>query len=449
MRWFVCFAALGGLHTQVAAVSLQDLYAKAQASEPSYQSAIANLQAAAAKRQQAFGGLLPQVSINASTNENARDYKTRNSLIPPASDEYGSESATINFTQAVFRPANLFAFKQSNNVLLQAEQELRAAEQGLILNLSVAWFEWLAAMDARWLADRKLAFASRELALTDRGHALGVYSQVELELALAKQELASAELESAQVEVEVKKAEIERLAGEFEVPAVPSLNKNVADPVQPGQTMEQVVADIQLNNPQFLAAQQALYAAAQEIRKQRAGHAPTLDWVISHGKNSQGVGGFPGQFGYDITTTSSGLQLNVPLYSGGAVQGKVNEAMAQRNKASADLTGALRQARFGIKQAWFALISARAKSKAARQNRLAASTAYLQAKRSAELGVDSELAVLKAEQDMVSAENDYNKSKYDQWSAWIRLKAGAGMLGQADIDMLQRLMVYPKGPHQP
>jgi outer membrane protein len=444
MRLIGVCLALAGLHQQVLATTLPELLNKARTSDPAYLSARANFDMALAKREQAFGALLPQLSFSASKNQNVRDYKTRDSLIPTANDEYDSDSATVNFTQALFRPANVYGFKQSNNVLLQAEKELQFAEQTLLLNLAVAWFDWLAAIDAEWLADRKLAFASRELNLLVRGHELGSFSQIELEEAQAKHGQAEAEREVAQVEVLLKKAELERLVGDFESGSfVPSLNKMAADPVQPEQTLAQVLKELETANPQFLAAQQAVFAASQEIRKQNSGHAPTLDWVITHGKNSQGVGGFPGQAGYDITTTSSGLQFNLPLFTGGTQQGKVKEAIAQRDKASAELSGALRQVKLGAKQAWYGLVSARARGKASRQSRLAASNAYIQAQRAFELGLESELAVLKAEQEMVAAENDFNKSKYDQWVAWIRLKASAGALGESDVAMLHQLMIYP------
>ena len=432
---------------QTSAASLQELLNKARTTEPAYMLARANSNVAKAKREQTLGALLPQISISAGTNENARDYKTRNPNVPQASDEYGSEYFSINLTQAIINPASLHAFRQSNTVLQQAEMELRAAEQTLILNLTTAWFDWLAAIDIQNLANQKLTVALRELSLVQRGYELGSHSYTELGKFRARSAQAKAEADTSQAGVSLKKAELERLAGDFEPVLLPHLNEDDASPVQFERSLTEVLNELETANPQFLASQQALLAASQEIKKQNSGHAPTLDWVVSHGKNSQAVGGFPGQSGYDITTTSSGLKFNWPLFSGGTQQGKVNEAIAMRDKASAELLGALNRAKLDAKQAWYGLASARSKTTASQQNKLAAFGAYQHALRSAELGLHSELDVLKARQDMITAENEFNKSRYEQLIAWVRLKASGGFLNESDVRMLDKLITYQPREH--
>ena len=72
---------------------------------------------------------------------------------------------------------------------------------------------------------------------------------------------------------------------------------------------------------QVALAQQSLEIAAQEIKKADAGHHPTLDAVGSLTDNyanssAQGIGS-------DVKALVVGVQLNVPLYQGGAISSRV------------------------------------------------------------------------------------------------------------------------------
>jgi len=94
--------------------------------------------------------------------------------------------------------------------------------------------------------------------------------------------------------------------------------------------------------------QAGLEMANREIDKQHAGHYPTLDLVASRGASSSGVNpSSPALGGSDTNSTVVGLQLNIPLYAGGAVSSKSREAVALREKARADLDNVRRNAALG------------------------------------------------------------------------------------------------------
>jgi outer membrane protein len=182
-------------------------------------------------------------------------------------------------------------------------------------------------------------------------------------------------------------------------------------------------------------------AADEEVSKQRAGHQPTLDMVASYGNNDQNVGNFPGQPGYRIRTLTVGLQLNVPLYSGGTQSAKVAEAIALRDKARDDLEAARRQAMVGVKTAFFSWRAGLAKARAAKIAIGAAEKALAVAERGTARGLKTDADVLAARQQIAASRRDMRKGRYQQLTSYIKLKATLGDLSRVDIDELDQCFV--------
>ena len=191
-------------------------------------------------------------------------------------------------------------------------------------------------------------------------------------------------------------------------------------------------------NPSLLAAQRALEAAEEEIRKQRAGHEPTLDLVASRSKTSQGSGLVGGQAGFTSIQDSLGLQLNLPLFSGGMVLAKTGEAIAARDKARYEREAALRNARLSARQAWFTWQSGHVRYLSARQQIRAAEMALKGAESAKKRGIKTELDVLKARQQQASARRDSRKALYDMLLSGFKLKAAAGELRGDDLSALDK-----------
>jgi outer membrane protein len=162
--------------------------------------------------------------------------------------------------------------------------------------------------------------------------------------------------------------------------------------------------------------------------------------VGSYGRNSQQVGNFPGQGGYDIRQGTIGLQLNVPLFSGGAQNARVDEAVAVREKARQDLVSAQRASRLAAQQAWFSWQAASARRAAALQAARAALLALTTASSGIAAGVKTELDQLQAQQLAEGARRDLSKAHYDLAVSYVRLKAACGELDEADFQAVEAML---------
>jgi len=247
----------------------------------------------------------------------------------------------------------------------------------------------------------------------------------------------------------LKRAALEQLVGPLPKLDVPYVRGAVTLADLSAERLENWLDGVEAGNPGLRAAMLAHEAAIAEVRKQRAGHYPTVDMVASYGKNSQQTGGFPGQAGYDIWLGSVGLQLNVPIYSGGTQSAKVDEALAQKEKAWLDVEAARRAAVLTAKQAWFNWQSAYARSQAGVQAIRSAYSSLALARVGYQKGLKTEADIAQADQQLRAAQRDFRKGRYDQVVAYIKLKAAAGSLSEGDVVALDALMVKAQEEAEP
>jgi len=413
----------------------------ARGKEPTYLSAIANVSASRERSKQAIAGLLPQITASATTNANHRDYVTNDAPIPPTVDRYNSNSRQINITQPLWRHASIIASKQAQTMLSQAEQQLAAAEQELSAKLVAAWCDVMSARDNVVHSARQALATKQQLDILSRGVQLGSESPPALAEATAKHEQALSDQVSAEMEMNLKTALLEQLTGPLTSFHPPFLTPRPELEDLSAESLAQWLQVVEVGSPLILSAEQALIAANDEVRKQRAGHQPTLDLVGSYGYNAQSVGNFPGQNGYEITQGIVGLQLTIPLYTGGGQSAKVGEALALQEKARQELEAARRAARLTVKQAWFLWRAGRARHLAALKALRSYALALEAASRGKGAGLGTDLEVLRARQQLEGARRDLNRAYYDMIVSVIKLKAIAGKLTEADLRAFEKLFV--------
>lgn len=425
---FFCFSSL-----PVQARPLAELLDLARASEPNYLAAKANWLATQAKKRQAVGSLLPQLSASAGTNANYRNYTTIDSPFPPDRDYFKSGSAQLNLTQPLWRYASLVEVRQADASMTQAELQFYAAEQELRARVTAAWLDVLAARDTVQFNASQLATAQLQWKVANRAADLGTGGLPQAEEARARYQQAVAEQAAAEAERDTKLAALEQLAGPLALFTPATLKEQDGTGNLTLEALENWLAAADATSPRVLAAQRGLEAARAEISKQQAGHQPTLDIVGSYGNSSQTVGTTPRQSGYQNLQASIGLQLNIPIYSGGTQSAKVSEALAAEERAIQELEGARRESILSIKQAWFNARAARVKVDMARASADAAGVLLRAAQSGEQKGLKTRLEVLQAEQQLAAVQRDLRKGIYDQLAAYIRLKAVSGQLLAADI----------------
>ncbi|MFA6971702.1 MAG: TolC family outer membrane protein [Gallionella sp.] len=420
------------------ALTLVDAIEQALHNDPTYLAAQANADASRARSSQAFARLMPQLTASANTNDNRRDYfilSNRGNTLP---ERYNSHGTQVNFTQPLLHAEKYFALNQAGLLVNQADYQFAAAEKDLLMRFAQAWLDIRQARDVVTAADSRLQASQKEFDLARRALEKGVMSVAELEAAQAKRDQAQSEQVTAQTEHSLKLAVLEQIIGSSDTP-VSSVLSNRFSSLEPDQsTPEQWIAQAENGSPSILAARRALDAAHQEVSRQRAGHLPTLDLIASYNNATQGYGLTGGQAGFRSTVNSVGVQLNLPLFSGGEQNAKVSEALAMRDKASYELEATRRTTHLKIKQAWLTLKSSQARQQSGKQSVKSASIALKSAEAQRAHGLKADLDVLQARQQRDEVLRDWNKARNDAVLNYLKLLAETGQLTGLDVLGMER-----------
>ncbi len=425
--------------TQVSAAGLLELYREAVVSDAQYAAAKADREAADALVTQSRGQLLPQVAANGSRMHNDQSVKT---YVPSYNMEYVKDygfkavNASLNLSQALFRPQLWASYAQTLAQVRQAEGALQQARQDLVLRVAQAYFDILLAEDTVTLAGEQKAAISEQLKQAQRYFEAGVGTVTDINEAQARYDTTVAQEIAAESNLEVKIRTMEQIVGKL-YRGFDRLDGRMPLELPEPMSVERWLEFALATNPTIKAKEAALEAADQEVYKSAAGHLPTVDIVAgrSYYKNP----------GYTTINTSSidntlGIQVSIPLFSGGTTQGRYNQSSSMRERARLELESANRSITLSTRQEYLNVVNGVAQIKALEQAVKSNDLALYSARKGLEAGVRTSFDVLNAQQLLFSAKRDLALERYRYVLSRFRLRAAAGLLDDTDIELVQRYL---------
>ncbi|MDB5857063.1 MAG: type secretion outer membrane protein TolC family [Ramlibacter sp.] len=437
----VLFSAPLLLAHAAGAQTLTQAWERALSAEPGLQAARAGQRAAIERTHQAFGALLPQLDASFNGQKNWRDSITGDSPGPEIGEHYPTRNSQLNLTQPLWRPLNLATLAQARAAEQQLAFQQVATQQDLHTRFIVAWFDVMGARDNVLQGVEQASAARQQQEVMLRGSALGTHNEVQLTDAQARYQQALADSAAAEAELDAKLALLEQLTGPLPGFVPPTWRASAPGPAFGApEPLEQWLDRINADNPAVRAAERALAAAREEVNRQLALHSPTLDLVARRARILQGSGNSPGQSGYRSREHSVGLQLNVPLFSGGTTSARVREAEANADKARADLESARRSAVAQARQGWSSAQAAQARLAASGHAVYAAQVALRAATTARGTGLRTMLEELQARQQLAAARRDQERARYDGVVGLVRLLAAAGQPAEGLLPQLELML---------
>ncbi len=425
-------ATLLGASSAAQAADLLETFRAAQANDPVFAAARATQQAGQEKLPQGRSLLLPSISLSANStfNDQTIQYKGA-SPFPGGNTRYNSHGYGVNLTQPLFRQQNWLAYTEAELQVVQAEAQFKIAEQDLVLRVAQAYFDVLIAQDSVELAEAQKKAISEQLEQAKRNFEVGSATITDTHEAQARYDLTSAQEIAAQNNLEIKKRALQQL-----INAMPKDLKHLGkgfklENPQPAD-MEKWVDEAQLNSLQLAIAQAGAEIAEKEVARNRGGHYPTLDLVANYSNNQSNGGSFG--VGSDNASKSIGVQLNMPLFQGGAVNSKWREAEANRERARQTLEDTRRTVALQTRQAYLGVVNGIAQVKALQQALTSSESVLEASKLGQEVGVRTNLDVLNAQQQLYATRRDLYQAEYNYLVSRLRLKAAVGALSEEDLN---------------
>jgi len=420
--------AASGVATSAQAQSLVDLYTAARGYDATYQSAKSQFDATMAKSEQAKALMLPTVGLSAGASQTNQDVQQ------PASKNYSytSQNVTLSASQPLYRPGNWASYDQGKKQVALAQAQLAQAEQDLIVRVSQAYFDVLAATDNLAFVKSQKAAVGEQLASAKRNFEVGTSTITDSREAQARFDLVTAQELAAENDLRVKSIALNQLVGVSNAQPKPlSAPVQLAD-LAPAD-VEQWVGEAQANHPGIKQLEVALDVAKLETAKAEAGHKPTLDLTGSLTTSNTTNGSSSGTTDTRANVASVGLSFNMPLFAGFSVQNRVKETIALEDKARTDLEATKRAVAQGTRTAFFGVQSGLGQVKALEAAETSSQSALDANKLGYQVGVRINIDVLNSQSQLFDTKAKLAKARYDVLVGGLKLRQAAGTLKADDL----------------
>jgi outer membrane protein len=415
------------------AQDLTSLYEAARAYDATYLAARAQADAAEYRAAQAKSLGLPTLTGN------LRGVARQIDL--PRSD-FNSNNAfqsELNGRYPLFNRANQATMEQAERTLIASKAELEAAEQDLIIRLAQAYFDVLAAKDTVALAKTNKVAILEQLASAKRNFEVGTATITDTREAQSRADLATAQEIAAENDLINRRIALAYLVGRRDVDPLPLVTPVVLPTIIP-RNVEEWVAVADTLHPQVTRSRIAYEVAQLEIDKAKAGELPTVDAVATVGANY--ASGSSNQILPGTTRTGSvGVELNWPLYTGGAVQNRIKETVSLEQRSREEFENARRTVAQNTRVAFWGVQSGEALVKALEAAESSSRLSLEATQLGYKVGVRVNIDVLNAQTQLFQTQRDLFKSRYDVLVNSLRLRQASGQLTPNDLLAVNSLLL--------
>jgi len=416
------------------AQSLLDLYESARAYDANWQSAKAQYDANLFHADQALAGILPSANLGVGVTRSHLD-----NTVPALELPYTTQSGTVSASQPLYRPANWATYQQAKRSVEVSEAQLTAASQDLIIRVSQAYFDVLAAQDTLAFVQAQKTAVNEQLASAKRNFEVGTATITDTREAQARYDLVIAQEIAADNDLRVKKLALDSLVGKPDVKPNPlTIPMDVPTP-QPAD-VNAWVQQGEENSPQIAQARSAVEIAQLETEKAKAGHKPTLDLTASYNvtRSPNGTTTIPAST--RANTGTVGLLFNVPIFSGFATQNRIRETLSLEEKAQADLESARRTVAQTVRTAYYGVVSGQSQVKALEAAEASSQSALDANKLGYQVGVRINIDVLNSQSQLFQTKRDLAQARYNVLVGLLKLRQANGTLTPEDLARLNQLV---------
>jgi outer membrane protein len=464
-----------------AAADLVAVYQRALQNDPQLREAEATRLATLESKPQALSALLPQLTGNGLISRE-RDTATQNTTeavsVPPCSPgtpagqpcapagtpatifesfpfsgkiDTTTHRYTVDLKQNLFSWSNWEALKRADSQVAQAEADYQAAQQDLMERVAQRYFDVLGAQDDLEAQQMALISVSRQLDQAEARYQIGLIAVTDVEEARASHDSTAAAVIAAKRVLASTQELLREIIGDpfdsLARPLEPFVTAN-PDPISEDRWVEMALQQ----NLSLVSSRLAADIARENASIARGGHFPTLDLVGSAGKlTTDGVDVFDDGSPAGGTTLSQrqrsiGIQLTIPIYSGGLVSSQVRQAVYQHRAAKEHLERVARQTEHDARDAYLGVLSEISRVKALHRAVESNLVALRATESGYEAGTRTAVDVLQSRQQWVQAQTDYAHSRYDYMLNVIKLQQAAGTLSEHSLQRINTLLTDAPAP---
>ncbi|MFO1417401.1 MAG: TolC family outer membrane protein [Methylotetracoccus sp.] len=414
-------------------MDLLKVYELALERDPTYRAAEATRNAILETKPQSIAQLLPTIAFTGSLNRNSLKVKSTPIILQRNQNVgFWTSDMNVQLTQPIYRHELWVQLSQADNQIAAAEAQFAAEEQNVTLRAARAYFDVL-------LAEANLSFAEAEKLATERQFEqakarfdVGLIAITDVKVAESAYDAVIARVIAADNEWENSKEALKQIIGEYDDDLARLRGTIPFDRPNPDD-IEKWHELGQQNSLLITVATNQAELAKKGIDLQFAGHLPTLDMVgaVDFADTNRPNG---------INTESQwiGAQLNIPIFSGGGVNARVDQARFQFEAANEQLDVQRRAVKLQVKNSFRGVISAIGQVKALRTAIASTRTALEAEQAGFEVGTRTMVDVVVVLRNLYANKRDFARAVYDYIVNSLTLKQSASLLGREDVEIVNR-----------
>ena len=416
------------------AVDLRMVYERAKAFDAEFQAARFELEAAGKTVPLAKSAFLPQISLGAEAAINDAEDDGQGS--------FTSSILSLSISQTLFNRSSGKQIDQAKVGVRQAEAQFAAIGQTLILRVATAYFDVLRAQANLQFSQSELEAISRQREQAERRFDVGLVPITDVRAAQAQFDLAVAFEIAADNDLSTAREALLFVSGinpEILAPLAEDIPLIAPEP----QNVDAWVDIAKEQNLELVIAQLSVQNSDLQIDIERADRYPEVNL-----RGTASSLASERQFVTEGGSTEVAIQLNLPIYTGGAIKAQVAQAKAQALASKQQLVSQERTTTQQTRDAYRNVLASISRVQALQQ-------ALVSTRQSAEAtdagfraGTRTSVEVLEALRDTFSARSDFVGARYDYLVNTLSLRAAAGTLSEEDLFAINRFLGIPDNGDQ-
>jgi outer membrane protein/protease secretion system outer membrane protein len=410
---------------QTSVMDLKQVYQASLQQDATIRASRAAAESGRERLPQARAGLMPQVSASAGRNNNNLDTTAPNFFGAPAStnEQYVSDNRTVQLRQPLLNMQRWLQFKQAQSLVEETEANLNRELQNLVVRVAGAYFETLMSDEQFDLVQAQIKTYTALVDASQKALAAGSGTRTDIDDALARLDMAKAQELEARQNQDLTRRQLQLLVNQ-PVNKIAKLNVTALQLKSPEPpNLDEWTRKAEQASPEVKSLQARLEAARREVSKAQAGHFPTLDavaqWSNSGSENITRINSR-----YENKTI--GLQLNIPLYSGGYVNSTIRQAVAEQTRAEETLEALRRDLGVRVHKEYRGVSEGVMRVKALEQAARSAEQMLKSTQMSQKAGSRTQLDVLNAQQQYTLALRDLAQARMVYLLSKVRLASLVG-----------------------
>jgi len=452
--------------------SLLEVYQQALQSDPRIHEAEARRLAALEAEPQARGVMLPQVDFNGGWTRDNRDGSgSDNDIdfvdhdndpvtperleITPVTFSSKTRDTTkyweVSLRQTLFRWDQIVGLRRADKVVARAEADREAAQQDLVIRVGQRYFDVLAAEDRLTSTHANRQAISRQLEQAKQRFDVGLIAITAVQESQAAYDQAVADEIGAKRVLATAREFLREITGEYV--ATLSAPGDEFPMRTPNPASERDWVDLAMGqNLALVSSRLDEKLARDEISLRRNGHYPSLDLVASTGNTNNereqdfGLGFLDSNSDFD--GDSIGIQLTVPIFSGGSTSSRVREAVYLHRAAREVLQRVTRATERSTRDSYLGVLSEMSRVEALEQAVASSRTALEATQAGFDVGTRTIVDVLDSQFALYRSITLFYQARYDYLMNVLRLKQAAGSLQIQDLEEIDQWLIERKTPEQ-